>query len=47
MTLVCFFGERRPIPEELAKLRARPTLINSAVEECLRFDGPVRTGEVL
>ncbi|HJW68888.1 MAG TPA: cytochrome P450 [Candidatus Binatia bacterium] len=28
-------------PAELAKLRARPELIGSAVEECLRFDGPI------
>lgn len=28
-------------PAELAKLRARPALINGAVEECLRFDGPI------
>jgi cytochrome P450 len=28
-------------PEELAKLRARPALISDAVEECLRFDGPI------
>ncbi|HKU43398.1 MAG TPA: cytochrome P450 [Polyangiales bacterium] len=28
-------------PEELAKLRARPQLIGKAVEECLRFDGPI------
>lgn len=28
-------------PQELAKLRARPELIASAVEECLRFDGPI------
>jgi cytochrome P450 len=27
--------------EELAKLRAQPELIGSAVEECLRFDGPI------
>src|SRR5262249_17141194 len=26
---------------ELAKLRARPELIARAVEECLRFDGPI------
>jgi cytochrome P450 len=28
-------------PGELEKLRARPQLIASAVEECLRFDGPI------
>ena len=28
-------------PEELAKLRARPQLIGPAVEECLRYDGPI------
>lgn len=28
-------------PGELAKLRARPELIVSAVEECLRWDGPI------
>jgi len=28
-------------PEELAKLRADPSLINSAVEEALRFESPV------
>ena len=28
-------------PEELAKLRARPELIGAAVEECLRYDGPI------
>src|SRR5207249_8615272 len=28
-------------PAELAKLRARPELIGVAVEECLRYDGPI------
>jgi cytochrome P450 len=28
-------------PAELAKLRARPELIGNAVDECLRFDGPI------
>jgi len=28
-------------PEEFARLRANPDLIASAVEECLRFDGPI------
>jgi cytochrome P450 len=35
-------------PGELAKLRARPGLVVSAVEECLRYDGPIiLTGRVL
>ena len=35
-------------PEELAKLRANPALIKTAVEECLRYDGPVmQTARVL
>jgi len=28
-------------PAELAKLRAHPELIGSAVDECLRYDGPI------
>jgi cytochrome P450 len=28
-------------PDELAKLQARPELIGPAVEECLRYDGPI------
>jgi cytochrome P450 len=28
-------------PGELEKLRARPALIGSAIEECLRWDGPI------
>jgi cytochrome P450 len=28
-------------PDELVKLRAQPQLIASAVDECLRFDGPI------
>jgi cytochrome P450 len=35
-------------PAELAKLRARPDLVASTVEECLRWDGPIiLTGRVL
>jgi cytochrome P450 len=35
-------------PAELAKLRARPELIDGAVEECLRYEGPiVATARVL
>jgi pimeloyl-[acyl-carrier protein] synthase len=35
-------------PDQLAKLRSEPSLIQTAVEELLRFDGPVqRTGRVV
>ncbi len=30
-------------PEQLSALRATPTLIKSAVEECLRFESPIQT----
>jgi len=29
-------------PEQMAKLKADPSLIQNAIEECLRFDGPVQ-----
>lgn len=29
-------------PDQLEKLKTDPTLIHSAIEECLRFDGPVQ-----
>ena len=35
-------------PGELARLRAQPELIDRAVEECLRYDGPIiLTGRIL
>ena len=35
-------------PGELAQLRAQPELIDRAVEECLRYDGPIiLTGRIL
>ena len=32
-------------PEQLELLRNKPTLIDSAIEEMLRYDGPLQTGE--